>query len=290
MSTITQHARVIKSIRIILLLLVVLLGVFLCRVIPKTTVQPGQQPTPTTRPILSPITNEPVINNNPPSIGEDASPTLKWMIEAIDSNAPVGIFSTLVMADGVTPYTAYLDDKNDDLKIATKKGVYWSIKAVLSSDRSEGWHPSLAIDKKGMVHLSTLAYDDQEILYGSLNEEGTWDFETAAKGVNVKDISLLYLPDNTGAMVYFDENTREVQYIQRTDNGWSAPSTIDKAVKEGVTFPAVVGQDGRVHAVFTNDSGSLTYVVRENNQWRREKIGRETQNCIFPSLQYLRQK
>ncbi len=275
---------VIKSIRIILLSIMFLLGIILCRMMPQTTIQPARKPTPTVVPEPTAISGEPVVNSNPPSISETASPSLNWNIEVIDSNTPVGIFSTLVMADGVTPYTAYLDDKNDDLKIAIKKGVYWSVKAILSSARSEGWHPSLAIDKNGSMHFSTLAYDEQEIIFGSLNGNGAWDLETAAEGVKVRDISLLYLPDNTGAMVYFDENTSEVQYIQRTDNGWSDPSTIGNAVKDGATFPAVVGQDGRVHAAFTNDSGGLTYAVLENNRWRREKIGQETQNCFYPSL------
>lgn len=237
---------------------------------PATTIQPE---------------NENVLPGGSNPTGSPVSaqaPVLKWFSEAVDINTKTGIFSSIIAGPDGSRYIAYLDDGNDDLKLATYNGSAWSlISNVGESNGQNGWYPSLAIDRHGSLHISDYSMSEQQILYGSMAEEGIWKFEVAVDHVSALDTSLAITQDDIPHIVYFDEASGQVRDAVKGASGW-ASTAIGDGKKEGFSFPVIVDQNNNLHVAFYGSSGGLIHATLAGNAWSSEVVDPSAGG--FPSL------
>ena len=197
----------------------------------------------------------------------------------------MGIFSSLVLTQDGSPYAAYFDDANDDLKVASYQEETWSPQSeTASSKESDGWYPSLAVDSQGSLHISFFSQSKQQIIYGRRSGAGAWKYEVAARKVSALDTSLAVGTDQAPHIVYFDEASNQVRYLVRGADGWAA-STIGEGDKEEVYYPIAVDPKDQVHVVFRANTGELLYSSLVDGTWVSERVDGKGVGD-FPSLAF----
>ncbi|MBE0696376.1 MAG: hypothetical protein IH586_05585, partial [Anaerolineaceae bacterium] len=208
-----NHATYIKILRVSIVLFIILIILVLCRLLPTTSLPTSAAKTQT------PAEQAGLTGQPPPAVPAPTNPiagkqpAIKWILDVIDPGPRVGIFSSLIQAQNGIQYVAYLDDQFDSLKLAMNNGIQWGAKTILYEETSTGWYPSLAIDREGRLHVSVLNLDQQQILYGTMADNGSWSFTQAASGVTASDTTLLFGADGQPTIVFYNETTSEVQYV-----------------------------------------------------------------------------
>lgn len=284
------NGTLVKIIRISFLVLLFLFILLICRRMPSTSMPAPAIP-------ITPIVLQEKPPANPtaplPGATQTGTPDLpvsseapgpNWVLDVIDPGPRTGLFSTLVQGQNGQQYAAYLDDQYDTLKLATNNGIQWGVKTILYTDTSAGWFPSLAFDPHEQLHLSTIDIDQQEILFGSQSQDGSWSFDIAASGVAASDTTLLFAPNGTPTIVFFDETSSEVKFITRGDDAWSAPKVISEAKKEGRYYPAAQAAGGQIQVAFHNELGGLSIARPGLFGWSVEPVDTRPGAGIDPAL------
>lgn len=212
------------------------------------------------------------------------TPAIEWILEGVDLRPEVGNFSNLVMNRNGIQYVAYLDDSNDDLKLASNKGSIWSPRTIVGSSKDrDGWYPSLALDSKDALHLSYFSFSKRQIIYGKMLGSGNFSYETVAQNVNAVDTSLAIGIDNTPHILYFDKDTSKLRYFVKRGNGW-ATSTVGIGDEKCTYYPIVISKNNEVHVVYKAASGGLVYSSLQATNWATESIDVSDGAGYFPSL------
>ncbi|MBE0671417.1 MAG: hypothetical protein IH588_12575 [Anaerolineales bacterium] len=82
----------------------------------------------------------------------------KWVVDTVDSEGDVGLYSSLAFDRFSTPYISYYSRSEQKLKIAIRKGNQWTT-AVVDLGKGAGLFTSLAIRRDDTVFIS---YYDEE--------------------------------------------------------------------------------------------------------------------------------
>jgi hypothetical protein len=241
-------------------------------------------PTITPRPTKSPTPTRPVTST--PSRPTETIIPVKWSTQVVDNYTQGGQFSFLVFDSKDIPMIAYLDDKHDKLKFATKINNRWN-PVTLPDNRRAGWYPSIAIDPTGNPYVGYWNFDLKKITY-FYQKSGSWRAGTSI--ANVRPSSTAFAFDAQGRLnvAFLDKNDGDVKFAVLQSGNWIRNTIAfaypdpDTIPDEGANVTMAIGQNGTVHLAFNTASKGLTYVLVQGDTSLPEYI--DPQGGQFPSL------
>jgi serine/threonine protein kinase len=268
---------------------VVLLAFFLARQVrfsppPTTTITPVEAMTPA--PIILTDTPGPTTTITPtptitptvtltPTITptEVPAPPMGWATDVIDAAHEVGKYSSLIVSPKGSMYDAYLDNTDDNFRMATYSGGKWRSRIIVNAGKRDGWYPKMAFDSKGALHLSYFVYDAKQVRYGGMSSSGVWSFpDIVAQTENslVYDVEMAIDSQDIPHVIYFTGGM--LYHNEKATGKWSEPETVAAGRKDSDTYlggldSLGIDQKDTLHLVFMSRAGSLSYMTKANGKW-----------------------
>ncbi|HZI89740.1 MAG TPA: hypothetical protein VFD83_04735 [Candidatus Polarisedimenticolia bacterium] len=149
---------------------------------------------------------------------------------------------------------------------APARAAQFKVQAV-DSVGFRGVHSSLALDSRGMPHISY--FGDNQILYAS-KRDSTWTWETVANDVGAY-AGLALDANDAPHICYFDSTNADVRYATRAPGFW-VDELVDSAGSVGQYISVALDSQGRPAAAYADYSNEdLKYAQRVNGVWSVER-------------------
>jgi len=232
--------------------------------------------------VLPSVTAEPTLTATATQV---PLPTWDWSIEKVDGRKQ-GLFSSLVFAPGDIPYIAYLDDNEDDLKIASYEKGDWRIQAF-ESPWVDGFYPSIAIDNQGRPQVVRWILSMRRLAYMPWTKAEGWVVKTSLTKLRVASASMAL--DHARVQVphiaFYDLDTGEVKYTRYRPSGWVV-LVVDQTIPDGTTFPLALDSIDRPYVAYYKDQTGLMIAVLETDgkTWQIQVVDAGAGMGLFPAL------
>ena len=134
-----------------------------------------------------------------------------WVVETVDGDGFVGMYSSLALDQSGKPHISYFDRTQDALKYASRTGKRW-VTEIVDASGSVGKFTSLALDSGDRAHISYQAQDRQALKYAR-QFDGGWTIQTIDKTDDVGRYGSLAV-GRTGSVhiTYHDTTNGDLKY------------------------------------------------------------------------------
>ena len=158
-------------------------------------------------------------------------------------------------------------------------GGTWT-ETILDTGTDTGYHPSVAIDRQGAIHIAYIDDHNDELRYAT-NASGSWVFTTLGSSTYDNDdgrgtaIVVHPITDAVHIVTTINDNTyRDLQY--HTNEEWfMGEQTITNTLSDEGHDPAMaMDGDGNLHVAYYCDDGcsDLRMSSRINGVWQNETV------------------
>jgi parallel beta-helix repeat protein len=213
-----------------------------------------------------------------------ATETYVPKITTVDSDAEVGMYSSLALDSASNPHISYFDLTNQDLKYASWTGESWVIETV-DSEGAVGEYCSLALDSAGNPHISYFDSLNYDLKY-AVKEGLGWSIQV----VDSSDCDLYCTSialDSTGKphIIYgdyiFHRTNSTLKYAAWTGSAWSI-QTVDTIISGPGYCSIALDSLNKPHLSYSDD-GMLKYACWSGSQWNIQIIEGWNVTGVFTS-------
>ncbi|MDA8610547.1 putative Ig domain-containing protein, partial [Euryarchaeota archaeon] len=158
-------------------------------------------------------------------------------------------------------------------------GGTWT-ETILDTGTDTGYHPSVAIDRQGAIHIAYIDDHNDELRYAT-NVSGSWVFTTLGSSTYDNDdgrgtaIVVHPITDAVHIVTTINDNTyRDLQYHTNEDGSWVNTTITNTLSDEGHDPAMAMDGDGNLHVVYYCDDGcsDLRMSSRINGVWQNETV------------------
>jgi hypothetical protein len=152
-----------------------------------------------------------------------------WVGTVVNSVGSVGKYTSLALDRNDVPYISYYNETNDALMLAYPESGIWRndfIDARLPADPEEqrgvGLFTSLAVDSRGVVHISYHNAIRGDLMYARVDSSGrSSEIVEHINGEVVGLFTSIAVDNNRVPRIsYFSETLDDLKYAELTDDGW----------------------------------------------------------------------
>lgn len=218
-----------------------------------------------------------------------------WVTEIIDDSGsvsrPVGRFVDLALDRLDSPYVAYYDSLNGDLKYGLRTGGSWNTYTVDSVD-NVGELPSIVISDSFIPHIAYYDVARNDLKYTYWDPTGnTWRFQVIDPDGGIYP-SIMLSPEGLVRIAYYlpdrnpNDNTSkdDLMWAVQAGDGWTR-YILDSAGEVGLYPSGVIDPDGDVHITYYDKTnGDLKYMHWDPSGWTRYTVDRYGDVGAYPSL------
>ena len=206
-----------------------------------------------------------------------------WQVEVVDSNAPVGLYCSLVLSAANVPHISYWDVRGR-LKYATKTSGTWQIEYADPAS-GVGEYTSIALGTAGLPYISYYDQTNKHLRLTHKLTNGQWEVFVVDDIDGVGKYSSLAV-DNAGLphISYYDEINQQLKYATLVSGQWSK-EVIYQDGKVGMYSSLALDSFGNSHiAYFRDDWDSLMYAYHNGLSWSVQKVDRGGMVGFNPSI------
>ncbi|WP_338172814.1 putative Ig domain-containing protein [Candidatus Poseidonia alphae] len=158
-------------------------------------------------------------------------------------------------------------------------GGTWT-ETILDTGTDTGYHPSVAIDRQGAIHIAYIDDHNDKLRYAT-NASGSWVFTTLGSSTYDNDdgrgtaIVVHPITDVVHIVTTINDNTyRDLQYHTNEDGSWVNMTITNTLSDEGHDPAMAMDGDGNLHVVYYCDDGcsDLRMSSRINGVWQNETV------------------
>ena len=158
-------------------------------------------------------------------------------------------------------------------------GGTWT-ETILDTGTDTGYHPSVAIDRQGAIHIAYIDDHNDELRYAT-NASGSWVFTTLGSSTYDNDdgrgtaIVVHPITDVVHIVTTINDNTyRDLQYHTNEDGSWVNMTITNTLSDEGHDPAMAMDGDGNLHVAYYCDDGcsDLRMSSRINGVWQNETV------------------
>ena len=158
-------------------------------------------------------------------------------------------------------------------------GGTWT-ETILDTGTDTGYHPSVAIDRQGAIHIAYIDDHNDELRYAT-NASGSWVFTTLGSSTYDNDdgrgtaIVVHPITDAVHIVTTINDNTyRDLQYHTNEDGSWVNTTITNTLSDEGHDPAMAMDADGNLHVAYYCDDGcsDLRLSSRINGVWQNETV------------------
>ncbi len=208
-----------------------------------------------------------------------------WINEKVDDDGDVGQYSQIVVVNG-EPIIAYYDATNGRLKLAYRKNGLWNITIIDNSPHVGTWI-GMAADKNGMIHISYIDEDNEDLKYArwdgknSIVQEVDDGITEAGGGVIVRQTSIALDSLGYPHIAYYDGFLGDLRYAyyDPQQGEWikeviDDPPEGDSSQEDLGKWNSIVLDKNNNPYIAYSDSTNFKIKVayKINGQWKREML------------------
>ncbi|MDA9829639.1 putative Ig domain-containing protein, partial [Candidatus Poseidoniaceae archaeon] len=158
-------------------------------------------------------------------------------------------------------------------------GGTWT-ETILDTGTDTGYHPSVAIDRQGAIHIAYIDDHNDELRYAT-NVSGSWVFTTLGSSTYDNDdgrgtaIVVHPITDAVHIVTTINDNTyRDLQYHTNESGSWVNETITNTLSDEGHDPAMAMDGDGNLHVAYYCDDGcsDLRMSSRINGVWQNETV------------------
>ena len=158
-------------------------------------------------------------------------------------------------------------------------GGTWT-ETILDTGTDTGYHPSVAIDRQGAIHIAYIDDHNDELRYAT-NASGSWVFTTLGSSTYDNDdgrgtaIVVHPITDAVHIVTTINDNTyRDLQYHTNESGSWVNETITNTLSDEGHDPAMAMDGDGNLHVAYYCDDGcsDLRMSSRINGVWQNETV------------------
>jgi hypothetical protein len=158
-------------------------------------------------------------------------------------------------------------------------GGTWT-ETLLDNGTDTGYHPSVAIDRQGAIHIAYIDDHNDELRYAT-NASGSWVFRTLGSSTydndNGRGTAIVVHPitDAVHIVTTINDNTyRDLQYHTNESGSWVNTTITNTLSDEGHDPAMAMDGDGNLHVAYYCDDGcsDLRMSSRINGVWQNETV------------------
>jgi ELWxxDGT repeat protein len=158
-------------------------------------------------------------------------------------------------------------------------GGTWT-ETLLDNGTDTGYHPSVAIDRQGAIHIAYIDDYNDELRYAT-NASGSWVFRTLGSSTydndNGRGTAIVVHPitDAVHIVTTINDNTyRDLQYHTNESGSWVNTTITNTLSDEGHDPAMAMDGDGNLHVAYYCDDGcsDLRMSSRINGVWQNETV------------------
>lgn len=205
-----------------------------------------------------------------------------WIIETVDSNGDVGMYSSLALDENNRAHIAYYDYSGSALKYATNASGSWQFATIDYAD-IVGEFASIALDSKGNVHIAyyycgSCCDEYGWCLIGDLryatNASGSWQTFTIDTVGNVGLFASIAIDSNDKVHIAYHDETevppaKSLKYATNKSGSWQT-FTIDSVLYCGHGNSIALDSNDNVYIsnIDALDDSGLRLSMKTGSSWQ----------------------
>ena len=202
------------------------------------------------------------------------------MLEEVDSDGDVGLFTSLALDWDGNAYIAYYDRTNGIVKLAYQQNKQWATRNVetiglMQADEvsNDPLRISLVLDRSGQPLIAYHSYISNNLKIAHWTGQN-WDIEIVDNNSNVGEYSSLALnPEGYPGISYHSAYTNTqngtLKYAEFDGKEWNIEVVDHSGKKFGAFSSLAFDKKGNPHiSYFDDERDTLKYAVRKNGIWQ----------------------
>jgi hypothetical protein len=206
-----------------------------------------------------------------------------WQIETIDGSA-VGSYTSLVLDSQGSPWIAYYDAANRDLKLATYDGTRWQ-KNTIDSEGDLGLYCAMALDADDnpcIVYCVSVGFNDQRLKFASY-DGSEWQIDTIDSGGVTGTWCTIALDSEDNPNLAYVKGS-DLIYATYDGSEWTMTTLSEDA--DVIWFSSIaLDANDTPHIMFQDHTnGDLKYAIYGRDTWSFYTLDSDGEVGLWPSL------